>query len=192
MIEECKQIANMCFVYLDEDSVNRIKEEIRRICPDEAGAEEYIQKLLDDVKVYCTFPKPRGKGGAPNINRMSDEIWKSFEILSKMDRVDIICQIMEQFEAVKDVLKPVAYDTWMSFMNRGIKDEDCIKVFRQSRVIYESWLGAKTREWDIKEVARKINKYGTSEEYEEFKRMVFTRCGSIDGLDEYCERNNWE
>lgn len=192
MIEECKQIANMCFVYLDEDSVNRIKEEIRRICPDEAGAEEYIQKLLDDVKVYCTFPKPRGKGGAPNINRMSDEIWKSFEILSKMDRVDIICQIMEKFEAVKDVLKPVAYDTWMSFMNRGIKDKDCIKVFRQSRVIYESWLGAKTREWDIKEVARKINKYGTSEEYEEFKRMVFTRCGSIDGLDEYCERNNWE
>ena len=192
MIEECKQIANMCFVYLDEDSVNRIKEEIRRICPDEAGAEEYIQKLLDDVKVYCTFPKPRGKGGAPNINRMSDEIWKSFEILSKMDRVDIICQIMEQFEAVKDVLKPVAYDTWMSFMNRGIKDEDCIKVFRQSRVIYESWLGAKTREWDIKEVARKINKYGTREEYEAFKRMVFTRCGSIDGLDEYCERNNWE
>ena len=110
MIEECKQIANMCFIYLNEESVDRIKGEIRKICPDEAGAEEYIQKLLDDVNVYCTFPKPQGKGGAPNINRMSYEIGESFEILSKMDRVDIICQIMEQFEAVKDVLEPISYD----------------------------------------------------------------------------------
>ncbi len=71
--------------------------------------------------------KPQGKGGAPNINRMSYEIGESFEILSKMDRVDIICQIMEQFEAVKDVLEPISYDSWMNSMNSGIKDEDCIK-----------------------------------------------------------------
>lgn len=89
---------------------------------------------------------------------MSDEIRKSFEILSKMGRIDVICQIMEQFADAKDTLKPVAYDTWMSFMNRGIKDEDCIKIFRESRMIYEVWLGVNTREWDIKEVARKINK----------------------------------
>ena len=192
MIEQCKEIANMCFEYLSEESIDRIKAEIRRICPNEDGADEYIQKLLDDVKIYCTFPKPRGKGGAPNINRMSDEIWKSFEILSNMGRIDIICQIMEQFAAVKDILKPVAYDTLMSFMNRGIKDEDCIKIFRESRMVYELWLGANTREWDIKEVARKINKYGTNEEYEDFKRLVISRCGKIEGIDEYCESNNWE
>lgn len=177
MIEQCKEIAHMCFEYLSEESIDRIKAEIRRICPNEDGADEYIQKLLADVKIYCTFPKPRGKGGAPNINRMSDEIWKSFEILSNMGRIDVICQIMEQFAAVKDILKPVAYDTWMSFMNRGIKDEDCIKIFRESRMVYELWLGANTREWDIKEVARKINKYGTNEEYEDFKRLVISRCG---------------
>ena len=55
---------------------------------------------------------------------------KSFEILSNMGRIDIICQIMEQFAAVKDILKPVAYDTLDEFINRGIKDEDCIKIFR--------------------------------------------------------------
>ena len=192
MIEQCKEIAHMCFEYLSEESIDRIKAEIRRICPNEDGADEYIQKLLADVKIYCTFPKPRGKGGAPNINRMSDEIWKSFEILSNMGRIDVICQIMEQFAAVKDILKPVAYDTWMSFMNRGIKDEDCIKIFRESRMVYELWLGANTREWDIKEVARKINKYGTNEEYEDFKRLVISRCGKIEGIDEYCESNNWE
>lgn len=192
MIEQCKEIAHMCFKYLSEESIDRIKAEIRRICPNEDGADEYIQKLLDDVKIYCTFPKPRGKGGAPNINRMSDEIWKSFEILSNMGRIDVICQIMEQFAAVKDILKPVAYDTWMSFMNRGIKDEDCIKIFRESRMVYELWLGVNTREWDIKEVARKINKYGTNEEYEDFKRLVISRCGKIEGIDEYCKSNNWE
>ena len=190
MIEECKQIANMSFSFLSEESVCRIKAEIRKICPEEDGAEEYIQKLLEDVKIYCTFPKPRGK--AKNINRMSDEIIESFEILSRMGRIDIVCQIMEQFANVKDILKPVRYDTWLSFMNRGIKDEDCIKVFRQSRIIYESWLGKNTREWDIKQVAIKINKYGTAEEYEEFKKMVFSRWGVIEDLDEYCERNNWE
>ena len=192
MIEQCKEIAHMCFEYLSEESIDRIKVEIRRICPNEDGADEYIQKLLDDVKIYCTFPKPRGKGGAPNINRMSDEILNSFEILSNMGRIDVICQIMEQFAAVKDILKPVAYDTWMSFMNREIKDEDCIKIFRESRMVYEVWLGANTRERDIKEVARKINKYGTNEEYEEFKRLVISRCGKIEGIDEYCESNNWE
>lgn len=192
MIEQCKEIAHMCFEYLSEESIDRIKAEIRRICPNEDGADEYIQKLLDDVKIYCTFPKPRGKGGAPNINRMSDEILNSFEILSNMGRIDVICQIMEQFAAVKDILKPVAYDTWMSFMNREIKDEDCIKIFRESRMVYEVWLGANTRERDIKEVARKINKYGTNEEYEEFKRLVISRCGKIEGIDEYCESNNWE
>ena len=192
MIEQCKEIAHMCFEYLSEESIDRIKAEIRRICPNEDGTDEYIQKLLDDVKIYCTFPKPRGKGGAPNINRMSDEIWKSFEILSNMGRIDVICQIMEQFAAVKDILKPVAYDTWMGFMNREIKDEDCIKIFRESRMVYELWLGANTREWDIKEVARKINKYGTNEEYEDFKRLVISRCGKIEGIDEYCESNNWE
>lgn len=92
MIEQCKEIAHMCFEYLSEESIDRIKAEIRRICPNEDGTDEYIQKLLDDVKIYCTFPKPRGKGGAPNINRMSDEIWKSFEILSNMGRIDVICQ----------------------------------------------------------------------------------------------------
>lgn len=192
MIEECKQISNMSFSYLSEESVSRIKAEIRRICPEEEGGEEYIQKLLDDVKIYCTFPKPRGKGGAQNINRMSDEIRKSFEILSKMGRIDVVCQIMEQFANVKDILKPVPYDNWIQAMNWGIKEEDCVKVFRQSRLIYEAWLGKNTREWDIKEVARKIKKYGTAEEYEAFKTMVFSRCGVISDLDEYCESNNWE
>ena len=41
-------------------------------------------------------------------------------------------------------------------------------------------------------MAIKINKYGTAEEYEEFKKMVFSRWGVIEDLDEYCERNNWE
>lgn len=80
----------------------------------------------------------------------------------------------------------------MGFINREIKDEDCIKIFRESRMVYELWLGANTREWDIKEVARKINKYGTNEEYEDFKRLVISRCGKIEGIDEYCESNNWE
>lgn len=59
-----KEIAHMCFEYLSEESIDRIKAEIRRMCPNEDGTDEYIQKLLDDVKIYCTFPKPRGKGGA--------------------------------------------------------------------------------------------------------------------------------
>lgn len=189
MIEECKQIANMSFDYLSEESVSRIKAEIRRICPEEEGAEEYIQKLLDEVKIYCTFPKPRGKGGATNINRMSDEIWKSFKILSKMGRIDIVCQIMEQFANIKDILKPVTYDTWMSAMNGEIRSVDCVKVFRKSKLIYESWLGGNAREYDIKMMAGKIKEYGTNEEYEEFKRMVFSRCGVIEGLDEYCEND---
>ena len=56
-------------------------------------------------------------------------------------------------------------------------------------MIYESWLGGNAREYDIKMMAGKIKEYGTNEEYEEFKRMVFSRCGVIEGLDEYCEND---
>lgn len=134
MIEQCKEIAHMCFEYLSEESIDRIKAEIRRMCPNEDGTDEYIQKLLDDVKIYCTFPKPRGKGGAPNINRMSDEIRKSFEILSNMERIDVICQIMEQFAAVKDILKPVGKH--ISLTNTSIAFEKELL----SELVWREWI----------------------------------------------------
>ena len=31
-----------------------------------------------------------------------------------------------------------------------------------------------------------------NEEYKDFKRLVISRCGKIEGIDEYCESNNWE
>ena len=192
MIEQCIQIVNMCLDYLNEECIARVTVQIRKICPEREDNEEYLEKLLKDVEVYSTFPKPRGKGSVSNINRMSNEIMESFEILSGMDRMDIVCKIMEKFVSVKDILKPVKYNTWMCNMNWKIKDENYIKIFRQSRKIYEAWMESDVREDDIKEAARKINKCGTKEEYEEFKKMVFSRCGVIDGIDEYCESYNWE
>ena len=63
-----------------------------------------------------------------------------FERLSKMGRLDVIAEIMGKFAAVHDILKPVAYNTWMSSMARGLKSGDMIKIYRMNRGIFEAWL----------------------------------------------------
>ena len=155
-----------------------------KIDPKSEDTDEYITQLLEDADVYTTFPKPRGKGGAPNINRMSEEFMHCFERLSKMGRLDVVAEIMGKFAAVHDVLKPVRFNTWMSSMARGLQSGEMIKIFRLNKGIFEAWLsGDDLRDWDILNVARGIADGCTRAEFMEFRNLVISRRGKVDGLD---------
>ena len=107
-----------------------------------------------------------------------------FERLSKMGRLDVVAEIMGKFAAVHDILKPVAYNTWMSSMARSLKSGDMIKIYRLNRGIFEAWLdGDNLRDWDILNVARGIADGCTREEFMDFRNLVVSRKGKIDGLD---------
>lgn len=179
-----KQLVHRMMPHLPDKAQQELKKQLYKVDPENDDNNEYIEELLEDVDVYTTFPKPRGKGGAPNINRMSAEITSSFERLSSMNRLDVIVEIMTKFASVRDILKPVSFDTWMRTMSSALKDGDMIKVFRDNRFIFEAWLdGDNLREWDIKCVAENLATSCTREEFIEFRNLVISKKGKIAGLD---------
>ena len=185
MREVVKQLVYRMMPYLSQKSAAELKEKsLYKIDPKSEDTDEYITQLLEDADVYTTFPKPRGKGGAPNINRMSEEFMHCFERLSKMGRLDVVAEIMGKFAAVHDVLKPVRFNTWMSSMARGLQSGEMIKIFRLNKGIFEAWLsGDDLRDWDILNVARGIADGCTRAEFMEFRNLVISRRGKVDGLD---------
>lgn len=184
MRQNVKQLVYRMMPHLPVASQEELKKDLYKIDPKDDDAEEYIEKLLEDATVYATFPKPRGKGGAPNINRMSDEFIHCFDRLSKMGRLDVVSEIMSKFAAVRDVLKPVTFDRWMSFMSRGLKRGDMVKVYRYNKDIFEAWLESDNlRDWDIIDVAEGFANGCTREEFQEFRNLIIRHKGKIEGLD---------
>ena len=189
MRQVAKQLVYRMLPHLPSRSQEELKKDLYRINPDIDDSEDYIKQLLEDADVYTTFPKPRGKGGAPNINRMSDEFIHCFERLSKMGRLDIVSEIMLKFAAVRDVLKPVTYELWVSFMAHDLKDGDLTKVFRNSPEIFEEWLQVDSlRDSDIKSVAQSLGEHCSREEFMTFRNMVISHKGMVSGLDANSER----
>ena len=185
MREVVKQLVYRMMPYLSQKAAAELKEKsLYKIDPQSEDTDEYITQLLEDADVYTTFPKPRGKGGAPNINRMSDEFIHCFERLSKMGRLDVVAEIMGKFAAVRDILRPVTFDSWMSFMSRGLQSGDMIKVYRYNKGIFEAWLsGASVRDRDVLNVASGIADGCTRGEFLDFRNLVISRKGRVDGLD---------
>ena len=186
MRQVAKQLVYQMMPYLSETAKKEIKEDLYRINPDADDSEEYIAQLLDDAEVYSTFPRPRGKGSAPDVNRMSSEFIQCFERLSKMGRLDIVEQIMMKFSSVKDILNPVTYDTWISFMTSSLTTGDLLKVYQINSEIFKLWLEMDNVEVrDIQSVAKKLSENCTREEYRTFRNMVMSQKGFIQGLDSW-------
>lgn len=185
MRQVAKQLVYRMLPYLSVKAEEEIKEDLYRIDPEKDDIDEYIEQLLEDADVYTTFPKPRGKGGAPNINRMTDEFRNCFERLSQMGRLDVVAQIMLKFAAVKNVLKPVTFDRWVSFMARDLNNNDLVKVYHNNPEIFEAWLEMESlRDWDIRRVASYFGEGCTRAEFTSFRNMVISHKGMVEGLDD--------
>ena len=184
MRQNVKQLVYRMMPHLPIESQEELKKDLYKIDPKDEDADEYIAQLLEDATVYTTFPKPRGKGGAPNINRMSDEFIHCFERLSKMERLDVVAEIMSKFAAVRDVLKPVTFDSWMSFMARGLRSRDMVKIYRYNKELFEVWLeNDNLRDWDIRQVAEGFAEGCTRQEFMEFRNLIISHKGKVEGLD---------
>lgn len=180
-----KQLIDRVFPILPKRSQIELKDELHKIEPTVKDAfEEYIDGLLKDVEIYTTFPKPRGKGKAPDINRVSSKIMASFKQLSENDKVDIIGQILRKFASVKEILRPVEYSTWVSMMIRNISNNHIRKLYQDYPDIFEALIEYENvREYDIQEMAKKLGKCCSHKEYMSFRDMVLVKKGIIEGID---------
>lgn len=184
MRETTKALVERMLPSLPPHTQEELKDEMHKIIRNSDAFDDYIDQLLNDVALYTTFPKPRGKESAPVINRLSSTIMASFEQLSANGRVDIISKIMSSFAEVKDILCPVTYDTWVSMMMREISDDDVHKIFQNNPEIFEALIEYENvREDDLVQVAKRLGKCCTRREYMSFRDMVFAQKGVIEGVD---------
>ena len=144
--------------------------------------EDYIKYILEEAEIYVTYPKPRGKGGTFNTNKRSEEISKSFNILSKMNRLDIVQDVMSKFADKKDIIKPVPFETWISKMIRELSGNDLIKLFHMNNGFFEKWIDQYCKNSNIIEFAEKIGSVCSKEEFVEFVHFVMERHGKVPGI----------
>ncbi|WP_164121104.1 hypothetical protein [Sharpea azabuensis] len=186
--DEMRQIArhlvNRVWPSLPQESQKELLEKLYKISPDEDNIEKYIERLLKDVDMYCTFPRPRGKGKAYEINRMSANILDSFRRLYKNGRLDIIVKIMLKFASVKDILQPITYTRWMLSMVGALQGGDIAKIYRNNPELFEAWLDSKhLPNEEIYEVTKKLGDSCTRNEFNTFRSMVISKKGFIQGFD---------
>ena len=183
--EIVKQLVYRMLPHLSKSSAKELQEKwLYKIDPQSVETDDYIVNLLKDAEIYTTFPKPRGTGGAPNINRMTDELMSCFSRLAEMNRLDVIGVIMEKFANVKDILKPVPFSSWMSCMAQDLQNSELISFFKQNKGVFEAWLDDKAlRDSDILTVAHSIADGCTHTEFMDFRNFVIARRGKVKGLD---------
>lgn len=144
--------------------------------------ESYIKQLLEDLEIYTTYPKPRGKGGVQNVKRMSEEFRQCFGKLTKMNKLDIVLTIMSKFADVKDVMKPIRFETWIMIMIDQLSENDCLKLYQMNNGFFEKWIDENADNRGIKEFAKKIGVICSKTEFLDFIRFVTEHHGKVPGI----------
>lgn len=98
-----------------EKSRDLLKADLFRIEPNQdREKDEYVDRLMQDVVEYTTFPyspKTRRK-----VNSLSMSIIQGLNRLADMGRADVISFILSRLESVKGQLIGVQFSTWLSFI----------------------------------------------------------------------------
>lgn len=137
MRQMVKKLAEYVLSILPVDLKETLSDEMYRIT--EIDEEAYIKSLMKDVNLYCTFPRALELANASVINRLGARIWNSFEILSRINRLDVLQKIMLHFANVKDLLTPIRYDTWVDLMMDEFQGKDIAKILNEAPEIFEAW-----------------------------------------------------
>lgn len=152
--------------------------------------EDYIKQLLEDVDVYTSYPRPRGKGSRQNIHRIHYELLDCFEKLSEMGRLDIVPTILIKLINTQDLKSNVPMDTWIWRMT-DLSPKDCLSLFHMDKEVFKQWLTKTKRDSDIIKFAEKIGKVCSKDEFLEFVNFVKEYHGKVPGIF-YCFPSNSE
>lgn len=186
-----KPLVERIMPFLPSKSQDELQRDVYRVELIRDSFDTYIDKLLKDVDIYTTFPRPRGKGNAANVNALSWEITCCFEKLSSKGRFDVINQVMMKLASVRDMLKPITYSGWMRSLVRGVSEQDLLKLYKDYPEIFDVWINeTNLRELEIREVADAIGSCCTRAEFTSFRNMVLANKGFIEGVDNCFKTNS--
>ena len=94
----------------------------------------FVSELMEYVDLYVTFPKPRGKGGAPVTNDCTSSMLCGFEALGRCKRMDVVIEIVEKLEAGKEHLKGPNFEMWMGHIRARVRDRDGKNIMSLSKL----------------------------------------------------------
>ncbi|MCD7956578.1 MAG: hypothetical protein LUG93_12720 [Lachnospiraceae bacterium] len=189
IVESCIYLSHRVMPHLTDSSAKEIKAALCKIEASEVKEEAYITELLADVKIFITFPKPRGYGGAQNFNRISSEIRESFDILSKKDRIDVIVQIINMLYEVRDKLKHITFSMWMSQAAFCASEEACLQIYKNNKALFRAWLES-TLLRDAIFWLKKIGKIASKTDFNEFFNLLINVYGRAPELLDYYKESD--
>lgn len=150
--------------------------------------DEFWNQLKDYVDLYVTFPKPRGKGGAPVINECTSSIESGLKALARAGKVDLVSDIFDKLVEGKEHLKGPNYTMWYERTMNWLREIDpnyCVTLFYLNKKACETFIRAKTTSINnIIDVAKCLYKVQDDKVKMEYTLFVYSIRGGFIEMDQ--------
>ncbi len=172
------QIAEKCLPYLGGDDANDVKAELLKLKPADDDTAEFIRQLMQDVDDYTAEKKPRGY--SKRINNISSGIIRGIEVLSQLNRMDIVAQILLKITAGRKYIAGPSYESWMTSFTR-VTDEQRLELYSLIPDVYATFIEASDRMTALRFLLA-FGKLGNSSVFKTLRDQVLQKHGYIDGM----------
>lgn len=175
------QIAEKCLPYLGGDEANEVKANLVRLKPEEDDQAMFIQQLLEIVDAYTSGKKPTGY--SKYINNTASEILQGVEVLSNLNRMDVVAQILlKLMEGRKNIAGPT-YDAWMTRLLRlRVTDEQRLELYALIPDVYSAYIEASDQKMALS-LLETFGRLGDLTVYKTLRDQVMQKHGYIEGMN---------
>ena len=172
------QITEKCLPYLGGDDANEVKANLLCLKPSYDKKADFIRQLLQDVDDYTAEKKP--KGYSKKLNNAIIKIQRGIEVLSKINRIDVVAQILRKISENKKNIDNHGYESLMTDF-WCIKDEQLIELYSLIPEVYSAYIETSDSNKALN-LLRDFGKLGDLTIYKTLKRQIIQRHGYIDGM----------
>ena len=191
MQKNLRKFVDMIIPHFSEQHQGHIKEELYKISPEELKENEYIDNLMRDLKFYISTERSQSdkkdKNEVHEVNRIKEELRKSFDKLARMERWEVICSIILTLKENQDRLKSSFYE-WTIVMLRSMKDTDIYYIYKTNPEVFDLFFDSENTyvgKHEIMVIAFGFGKVCTKEEYKHFEELATRKIGKQRMLKEF-------
>lgn len=172
------QITEKCLPYLGGDDATEVKANLVKLKPSDDAKDEFIHLLLRDVDDYTSEKKPRGY--SKRINNITNGIMQGIETLSKLNRMDIVAQILRRITEGRNYIAGPNYESWMTNFTR-VTDEQRLELYSLIPDVYAAYIEASDPKMALS-LLQIFGKTGDLSVYRTLKKQILQKHGYIDGM----------
>lgn len=172
------QIVEKCLPYLGDDDANEVKGNLVCLKPTDDKKDEFIGQLLQDVEKYTVQKKP--KEYSKQLNNTMIKIKRGIGVLSKLNRIDIVAQVLRMITADKN-FSINSYESWLTQL-WPLSNKQLYELYYMIPDVYASYI----EESDSKSalnLLRSFGKLGNPTIYKALKSQILQKHGYIDGMN---------